>query len=78
MGALIGWYIPALVPVRPLGLLLGAGIGLVFAALVCGTLAYFALMERHMRSIAETLRAGSDKVLPARGNGEAGRQEPRL
>lgn len=78
LGALLGWNMPMFAMVKPLGLLLGAGIGLTFAALICGTLAYFALMERHMRRIADSvsntgaIRQGAS-IAPI-----SSRQEPRL
>ena len=77
LGAYVGWNMPMFAVMRPVGLLIGAGAGLTFAALVCGTLSYFALMERHMRMIAETV-AGGGGVRPseARAAPMAGRQEP--
>lgn len=56
-----------------LGMVLGAGAGFICAALLCGTIAYFALMERHMRQISTSLRAD----LPGRRAGPA-REEPVL
>lgn len=53
--AFVGWNMPAFAGAKIIGLVMGGGIGLVLSAIVCGTLAYFALMERHMRTIAETV-----------------------
>lgn len=76
VGALMGWNMPAFATMKPVGLLLGSGAGLVFAALVCGTLAYFALMERHMRRIADSVGQGDRSRGVATSQG--GRQEPKL
>lgn len=45
---------------RPLGALLGLGVGIAVAAVLCGAIAFMALIEQHLRTIAEaTLHAGS-------------------
>jgi len=78
LGALMGWNMPMFAVMKPLGLILGAGVGLTLAALICGTLAYFALMERHMRRIADSV-ANTGGVHPSdRTSPSAPRQEPRL
>lgn len=79
LGAFVGWNMPMFAAMKPIGLLLGAGAGLTFAALVCGTLAYFALMERHMRRIADSVAgAGAGRSGEFRAAPVTGRQEPRL
>jgi tetrahydromethanopterin S-methyltransferase subunit C len=39
-----------------IGLILGAIVGVVAAALICGTIAFLALIERHLAEIAAATR----------------------
>ncbi|WEJ57666.1 hypothetical protein [Devosia sp. FJ2-5-3] len=38
---------------RAFGMVIGGLVGLVFAAMLCGTIAFMALVEQHLRAIAE-------------------------
>lgn len=71
LSTVAGWSYPIFRAAPPLGLLLGALVGVVFAALICGTIAFLALIERHLRTIADR---NSGSTAPA----SIGRQEPRL
>ena len=62
----------------PIGMLIGGGVGLSVAALVCVTLSCFALIERHMRTIAEGFAAGTGIYRDFYASSKAARQEPRL
>lgn len=71
LSAVAGWTYPIFRAAPPLGLLFGALAGVAFAALVCGSIAFLALIERHLRTIADR---DSTSTAPA----SIGRQEPRL
>ena len=67
----IGYNSLLLASARPLGALLGFVVGIVASAVLCGTIAFMALIEQHLRAIAEARsRAG---YLPSEG-----RREPTL
>lgn len=71
----LGWFHPAFLDMRPVGLIVGALTGITAAAVVCGTIAFLALIERHLRTIAErrpTVAGSSERY------DDRGRQEPRL
>ncbi|MDB5537517.1 MAG: hypothetical protein JWP26_126 [Devosia sp.] len=74
--ALAGWNAPLFFMAKPLGLIVGGGVGLVAAAVVCGSLAFFALVERHLRTIAEGQSA--PRTSAGSLSGQIVRQEPRL
>lgn len=71
-GGGIGYFSVTFAGQRPLGLLIGALIGLVVAAFVCGAIAYLALIEAHLRKIA----AGS--AYHAENPDQSLRREPTL
>jgi hypothetical protein len=77
VSTLVGWNHPLFAAAKPIGAVLGGVFGLTAAAVICGTLAFFALMERHMRTIAE--RGPVPRVHPSdRLFVSDDRQEPRL
>jgi tetrahydromethanopterin S-methyltransferase subunit C len=47
---------PILTGMPIIGLVLGAIVGVIVAALVCGTIAFLALIERHLAEIAAATR----------------------
>ncbi|GEM_PF-1457243 len=49
----VGYNTPLMASARPVGALLGLGTGIVTASLLCGAIAFMALIEQHMRAIAE-------------------------
>ena len=72
-----GWFNPYFESTQVVGVVLGALAGITTAALICGTIAFLALIERHMRTIAE--RAPSPRVHHSdRLFVQDERQEPRL
>lgn len=49
----VGYNGPLMASARPIGALLGLGIGIVTAAVLCGAIAFTALIEQHLRTIAD-------------------------
>ena len=70
--SVISWSYPELNGASPVGLVVGALVGLAIAAFICGTISFMALIERHLRTIAG--RYQSDGLAPL----TVGRQEPRM
>ena len=75
VGAWLGSNMPIFLSVRLVGAVVGGLVGLGSAAAVCGSLAFFVLVEKHLRTIAESSGEPrySDSV-----DGETGRREPTL
>ena len=76
--ALAGLSAPMLRSSQPMGLVLGILIGIAIAALVCGTLAFFALMERHLRTIAEGAQRSAGQPIGRDAGSNSQRREPLL
>jgi phage-related minor tail protein len=71
-----GWVNPYMQGAKVLGVIIGLLAGIAVAAVVCGTIAFLALIERHMRTIAD--RGPAPLVHPSDRLLDYGRQEPRL
>jgi hypothetical protein len=52
-GLIAGWNAPAFATMQPIGLIVGGLGGLVVSAVVCGILAFFGLIEDHLRTLAD-------------------------
>ncbi|MEO5807908.1 hypothetical protein [Devosia sp.] len=72
-GALVGYGSQVFTGRESTGLMIGGTVGLIVAAFFCGTIAYLALIEGHLRTIAE-YRGGGAGGMPS----PLVRQEPRL
>lgn len=78
LGVYVGLRSPSLAYMQPFGLILGTLAGVTLAAAVCGTLAFFALMERHMRTIAEGVQNTNTSFSRESAASYSNRREPSL
>jgi hypothetical protein len=70
--AVTGWSSPMFRGAPVMGGIAGALVGITMAALVCGAIAFLALIERHLHTIAEKSQPDHGAAAPAT------RQEPRM